>query len=172
MRAVRPLSDRKPKGAAERRHRCNKDKGPSWSSFKPRPDGPPPASHDSRLEARLQLAPAPRERCARWKAKVRRRQSAIVAVLEQADGELRVREIHAGVEARMGEPVSRFSEVVHGRRLPAQSAAFRMLITTLRLLSELIRHGGSGLTPCAPGRRLRTCVLGCPRFWSGLPYRR
>src|SRR6266851_1524611 len=34
---------------------------------------------------------------------------AIVAVLEQADGELRVREIHAGVEARMGEPVSRGS---------------------------------------------------------------
>src|SRR5712691_12676030 len=34
---------------------------------------------------------------------------AIVAVLEQADGELRVREIHAGVEARLGESVSRGS---------------------------------------------------------------
>src|SRR5438067_8767599 len=33
----------------------------------------------------------------------------IVAVLEQADGELLVREIHAGVEARLDEPVSRGS---------------------------------------------------------------
>ena len=83
--------------------------GPGWSSFKPRPDDPTPASHGSRLEANRSAEVSTSGVAPDGRRKFGTVRDAIVQVLAQADRELRVREIQKGVEDVLGGPVSHSS---------------------------------------------------------------